>query len=392
VDYIQDYIAGLRSYIENVRLANKLEHFWKDSELSQQRENSLDVMNKISRMESDTLLSLISAMHYPLAIELNKLDTLHTNCQRTKIYLTEKENLLGSKCQGIENQRANLEAEKKHLGVELRKIWWLKALFFPGNKKQLQNEITERNQRILLLSQELDEQKAELLRVQNKKKEYANIEGKFEPNSNYQTLIVETLKMTKDLQDRRSELTKYRGFYERTAELTEAEQLRIMKMVLQGDEQALSQSNILLDIVDQKHLREVLMSVINTFRSPDTIGLTPDYRTDVIYFIVSAPDGIWSLELSQYVKTALSGYVSDSESADYAIFIREADMEDPWKVRFLLMAGKATPRQLNAFQDMKRAYEATTDTEMTHSYLLEQGIQVENDDYSYINNKLQNKV
>jgi hypothetical protein len=390
VVYIKGYVSALRSHIENVRLANKIERFWKDSELTQNREKALDVIGKISRMETDTLLSLISAMHYPITIELNKLDALQTECQRTRIYLTEKENLVSSTCQGIENQIANLETEKKHFGAELRRIWWLKGLLFPGNKKQLKEEINDCNQRIALLSQELDEHKAELLRIQNKKKEYTNIERKFEENSDYRRLILEILRISKESQDKRSDLTKNRGFYERTGELTEGEQLKIMKIVLQGDEQLLtSADNILQTIVDKKNLHEVLVSVINTFRSPEILGLTPDYKTDYMFFTAVAPKGIWTSELAQDVKTALSGYTSGNRGGvDAAVVVREVESNDPWKVRFLLVSGRATSKQLSTFQDMKRSYEFANDTQMSHSYLIEQGIRVENDDLSYIKNIL----
>jgi hypothetical protein len=113
------------------------------------------------------------------------------------------------------------------------------------------------------------------------------------------------------------------------------------------------------------------------FRLPDTLGLTSDYRSDFLWFTVVAPPGIWNKDLEQDVTTALSGYVKEDVSR--TVYVRQVESDDPWKVRFLLIAAKATPAQLSPYADMKLAYEAATPGErlMAHSFLIEYGIQLE---------------
>jgi len=158
--------------------------------------------------------------------------------------------------------------------------------------------------------------------------------------------------------------------------LTEHERLKIMQRILKGDETALSRESILKEILDWDHLRRYLVSVINMFRLPDTLGLTGDYRSDFLWFTAVAPPGIWNKELEQDVTTALSGYVKEDVSR--TVYIRQIESDDPWRVRFLLIAAKATAKQLGSYRDMKQAYEAATPGErlMAHSFLLEYGIQL----------------
>jgi hypothetical protein len=182
--------------------------------------------------------------------------------------------------------------------------------------------------------------------------------------------------MTSDYQEKLSGLTTDRGFYERTGELTEIEQLKIMQRILQGDERALSRENILNEIVDRAHLNRFLASVLNLFRLPDTIGLSSEYRTDFMWLTIVAPPGIWNHELERDVTTALSGYVKEDVSR--TLYVRQIDSNDPWKVRFLLVAAKAQPKWLNFYNDMKQHYDSRTATEkqLSHSFLLEYGIQI----------------
>jgi hypothetical protein len=142
----------------------------------------------------------------------------------------------------------------------------------------------------------------------------------------------------------------------------------------------LSRESILREILDWDHLHRYLVSVVNMFRLPDTLGLTADYRSDFLWFTVVAPPGIWNKELEHDVTTALSGYVKEDVSR--TVYIRQVESDDPWRVRFLLIAAKATPKQLGPYRDMKQAYEAATPGErtMAHSLLLEYGVRLNDDD------------
>ena len=167
-----------------------------------------------------------------------------------------------------------------------------------------------------------------------------------------------------------------RGYYDRVAELTEGEQLKIMQRILLEDEASLTQENMLNEIIDRKHLKEYLSGALGIFRIPATMGLTAEYRTDYLWFTVVSPRGLWDKDLDSEAKTMLSGYVN--QDASKSIYIREVDSTDPWTMRFLIIAAKARIDNLETFKEMDILYNQTTQGErlLSHSYLLEQGVHV----------------
>ncbi|MFB3043675.1 MAG: hypothetical protein ACE1ZC_05295, partial [Nitrososphaerales archaeon] len=165
-------------------------------------------------------------------------------------------------------------------------------------------------------------------------------------------------------------------YYDRVAELTDVEQMKIMQRVLMEDEDSLTDENILREIVDRRHLKEYLVGALGIFKIPATLGLTPEYRTDYIWFTVVSPRGIWDKDLESESKAILSGYVK--QDASKSIYIREVDSDDPWTMRFLIIAAKATPELLESYKEMSILYGQTTPGErlLSHSFLLEQGVHV----------------
>lgn len=381
-DIILDYISAVRSYLEARKLADRLYRLVESSEKSEDRERAMAAIKKIQSPELVVLFSFISSIQTPLSTEIKNMDEYLTNCRRMKRLLLEEERTAEVLFRSVEEQRVLAEAEKRRLTKDVQA---LRRIFAPpGKKKLLESKIGEVNQRIELLRQELKERKAEVDRISRKVKEYASIEKKFETNSEYRRLAAEVLDLTNRYYEKQNELRKDRGFYDRTGELTEDEQLKIMRLILKGEQSALSQENILDQIVDKEHLRRYLVSVLNVFRLPDTLGLTSDYRTDFLWFTVVAPPGIWNKELEHDVTTALSGYVKGDVSR--TIYIRQIESDDPWKVRFMVVAAKALPKWLNYYQDMKQLYwgSSTGEKQMAHSFLLEHGVLIEEEDSAAI--------
>jgi len=373
-NFILDYVNALRDYLETRKLADKLFRIIEAGEISESRENDLAAIRRIVNPELVILSSLVSSLVIPLPTELRNMDEHLTNCRRMRRLLAEEERKYEALAQGVTEQTLSVDAEKKRLEKDIQRV---RPIFTaPAKKKFLDNKMGEIKQNSNLLGEELDVHKAALLKVRGKIREYAEIEKKYETNSEYRSLVPEIINMTSDYQEKLSGLTTDRGFYERTGELTEIEQLKIMQRILQGDERALSRENILNEIVDRAHLNRFLASVLNLFRLPDTIGLSSEYRTDFMWLTIVAPPGIWNHELERDVTTALSGYVKEDVSR--TLYVRQIDSNDPWKVRFLLVAAKAQPKWLNFYNDMKQHYDSRTATEkqLSHSFLLEYGIQI----------------
>ncbi|OGO40186.1 MAG: hypothetical protein A2147_03195 [Chloroflexi bacterium RBG_16_57_8] len=375
---IVDYITALRNYLETRKLADRLIRLLEASEKTEASEKMIARIRRISSPELVVLFSFMSSMLCPLSTELKNMDEYLTNCRRMKRLLVEEERAAETVEDAVSEQRLSAESEKERVEREMQRI---RPLFTsPGKKRLLERKLSEVDQRLQILSDEMDTAKTEVERVKGKVREYSGIERKFEVNSEYRRLIVETLDLTNRYREKQTELIKDRGFYDRTGELTEHERLKIMQRILKGDESALNRESILREILDWDHLRRYLASVVNMFRLPDTLGLTGDYRSDFLWFTVVTPPGIWNKDLEQDVTTALSGYVKEDVSR--TVYIRQVESDDPWRVRFLLIAAKAMPRQLGAYRDMKQSYEAATPGErmMAHSFLLEYGVRLDDDD------------
>ncbi len=352
---ILDYIAAVRDYLETRKLADRLIRLLETSDNAEVREKTIASIRKILSPELVVLFSFVSSMLCPLNTEIKNMDEYLTNCRRMKKLLTEEEKELENTYRGIEEQVISAESERQRIKRELQKT---RSIFSAGKKKLLQSKITELDQRTQMLNDDMEESQQELDRLKEKIREYASIEKKYQVNSEYRRLITETIELTDHYQGKQTELVKDRGFYDRTGELTEHERLKIMQRILKGDETALSRENILKEILDWDHLRRYLVSVVNLFRLPDTLGLTGDYRSDFLWFTAVVPPGIWNKELEQDVTAALSGYVKEDVSR--TVYIRQVESDDPWRVRFLLIAAKATPKQLSPYRDMKQAYEVAT--------------------------------
>jgi hypothetical protein len=368
----------LHLYLETRKLADKLYRQIEATETTTTREEDLATIRKIANPELVVLSSLVSSLVSPLTTELRNMDEHLTNCRRMKRVLGEDERQLDGVCQGIEEQKLTLEAEKGRLEKDMQRV---RPIFTaPGKKRYIESKMGEVKQRLLMLDEECDGFKARLMKVREKIREYADIEKKYQVGSNYRTIVPEIINAGNLHKERLSQLSADRGFYERTGELTENEQLKIMQKILEGDERALSRENVLREILDRDHLSRYLASVLNLFRLPDTIGLTAEYRTDFLWLTIVAPPGIWNKELEKDVTTCLSGYVKEDVSR--SLYVRQIDSDDPWKVRFLLVAAKARPRWLNFYQDMKQHYDTRPPTEkqLSHSFLLEYGFQPADDE------------
>ncbi len=371
-ELVLDYLGALRVFMETKKLADRLYRLLDTSEQTEFREQALSRIKEILNPEMVVISSFISSMFFPLNTELKNIDEYLTGCRRMRRALDEKLRAAEDVCRHKEEMSLAAEAEKKETERELSRV---NRLFSAGKHRLLQGKLQEIEKRLTSLKEDLDLARADLLKTQIKKKEYEKIAEKYEVNSEYRRLLPEIIEMTDKYYRRQDELARDKGYYERTGELTEGEQLKIMQKVLKGEERALSQENILKDILDHKHLRTYLSSVVNLFKAPDALGLTSEYRTELMWFVAWVPEGIWSIEMEEDVKAALASYIKYDVSR--SLSIRHIVSDSPWTMRFLLVAARASPYHLREYHDLRQAYESTSpeDKRLAHSFLLEQGLQ-----------------
>ena len=376
-DLVSSYLSSLRAYLETKKLAEKLARLLEQGVGSADRERDMTTIQKLLNPELITIFSLMSSAFNPLSTEAKKMDEHLTNCRRVRRLLVEDEEKLGRSISSLDAQCISSDKEVARLKKDISGV---KLSFLaPGKKKHLETELGRVTHRADLWRQEMDGLRLESDKIKAKITEYNAIEKRCDVNSTYRRLIAEINDMSKSEYQKQQQMRQDKGFYHRVAELTEEEQRRLMLRILREDESSLSRENILREIVDQDHLKEYLVNILNLFRMPDSLGLTREYRTDHLWFTIVAPPGFWTRDLEGDVITALSGYVK--RDASRSIYIRQVESEDPWVVRFLMVAAKASPQSLSAYQDMKYLYQTSSEGErmMAHSLLLEQGIRVQDD-------------
>jgi hypothetical protein len=281
---------------------------------------------------------------------------------------------LTSSLDNLELNHKSKEVERGRAGREIQDI---KLSFLSGGKKKLWDEKRRKLDHALAsVDEDIRLASEELSHVQDKLAEYSIIERRFEINSDYRKLLGGISELSDLHYEKMNEMVKDKGFYDRTAELTEDVQLKLMQRILMEDEASLSNENILREIIDKDNLREYLSSVLGIFRIPSVMGLTAEYKTDYIWFAVISPRGIWDHDLTADVRATLSGYVK--EDASRSIAIREIDSTDPWTVRFMVISAKAEPQFLDCYSEMKHIYKHATAEEraLAHSFLLEHGVDV----------------
>ena len=373
IDY---YIHGLNLYLQIHNLSDKLLKTIEKLDQNELHDRMKESVSRISNPELVINFALLSSLLSPISLEVKTLDARLSDCQVMKRITDERLDALRTHEESLTIKKKSRTQEKDRVGGQAKRI---RFGFLGPRKKIMQSKSSDLEHELRVIDSQLNTVSGERKILENKLSAYINIERKFEVASTYRKMLTEANALENSYYEKMNETMKDRGYYDRVAELTEGEQLKIMQRILLEDEASLTQENMLNDIIDRKHLKEYLASALGIFRIPATLGLTAKYRTDYLWFTVVSPRGLWDADLNSEAKTMLSGYVS--KDASKSIYIREVDSDDPWTMRFLIIAAKASPADLDNFKEMGILYDQTTkgETLLSHSFLLEQGVHISPD-------------
>ncbi len=371
-ELLDGYITGLRLYLDTSAFADKLAKLVARAERTEANQELLRRVQKIMNPELVVLLTLLSSLFTPMTSEIKTVDARLSDARLIRKVLAENVEKTKAHLENLEMKKRSREGEKDRIDKDLSKI---RIAFIAGNKKSyLETKSREFEHELRVIASEIETVNSELSRGQTKLNEYVGIEKKFDINAELRKAIAEITELNNVYYDKMNQVMKDRGYYDKVAELTESEQLKIMQRILSEEETSLTDENILKEIIDRKHFRDYLVGALGIFRIPATLGLTAEYRTDYLWVTVVSPRGIWDKDLDSDVKTILSGYIK--QDASKTIYIREVDSDDPWTLRFLIIAAKAKVTMLEGYKDMKSIYEQSVPSEriLSHSFLLEQGV------------------
>ena len=194
---------------------------------------------------------------------------------------------------------------------------------------------------------------------------------KLEGTSDYRKKLTAILDLAKGYQALFSEIIKSKKFYERTTELTQEEQVKIIHKIVTEQEDALSREGILTEILDVEHFKDYMRSVVRVYRTPNIMGLKSSFRSDYLWVTVQSPPGLWDSDLTQELNTALAGYVTGDVSK--TITVREVAARDPWVIRIVVVGARGRVEDLASYDEMERINRRASDFEasLSRSFLVE---------------------
>lgn len=374
IKFLDQYLSVIKKYVETKVLADKLVTELTGGEAAEWKDRLRLRAERILNMELKFIFATLSGLFRSAKTELSTIESY--NKEVSSLIKVLKEDLAQTTAprDRIVEEIKKLEDESNALLKEAGKF--SVRVFRPGKSSQLKEKSAS-------LLKQVEDKKASLKDVEGyvssmeeRISEYMVIERRVDIDSDYRRLIRSMVDIANQYYEKLSEVIRDRGYYDRVVDITDAEKLRIMSKILQEEEYALTRENILKEIIDLKRFRECLVGAVRILQVPSTLGVESSYKTDYMWATVVAPSGIWDHELDAELKATLSGYLSTS--AARSVHIAHVESEDPWTIRLLLIAAKASKNDLDLYLEMKALYDqaAHSDRVLAHSFLLEQGILV----------------
>jgi hypothetical protein len=203
---------------------------------------------------------------------------------------------------------------------------------------------------------------------------YDQLAKKIEITSTYHKRLNKIVDLYNEYDQRIADITQPKAYYEKSAEITESERIKIIFKILTEQEETLTEKKIIKDILDMQHYKDYIKSLVRVFKTPSVMGFKPTYKSDYIWVTVEAPPKLWSEDLSQELYTALAAYVTSEVSR--TITVRVIEAREPWVTRVLVVGGRGKPEHLEAYDEMQLLYSKSNDFErhLSRSYLLEHGV------------------
>ncbi len=329
-------------------------------------QEEIQVVNfKDIKAELSTLYHILQLMVKTPSDEVKMIDEHLTYLQAIiSKFRSRKENL--------DNELFRLEERRKRREFDKSKFEKESSGFFRlGKKRYAKEKLNEIERELRKISEETILLNNEIGDIDKLIDLYINLLKKLEVTSDYRKKLNTILELSRKYQLLFSEIIKPRRFYERTTELTQDEQMKIISKILAEQEDALSREGILREILDVNHFKDYMRSVVRVYRTPNIMGLKSTFRSDYLWVTVQTPQGLWDSDLTQELFTALAGYVTGDVSK--TITVREINSRDPWVIRIVVVGGRGRMEDLASYDEMERLNRSASDFErnLSRSFLVE---------------------
>jgi hypothetical protein len=266
----------------------------------------------------------------------------------------------------VQETKKRKEFDKSKMENQLRKFF--------STKRYAREQLIELERDLKRIEAEEADALDNLNKVDCTIKLYEKLGKRFELTSEYRKRLNKIVDINREYAEKIAEIVAPKKYFEKSADLTENEQLKIIFKILTEQEESLTRDVITKEILDIDHLNDYIKSVIRVFKTPSVMGYKPVYKTDYIWVTVESPPSLWTEDMSQEVYTALAGYVTSEVSR--TITVRVIESRDPWTTRMLVVGGRGRPEDMEAYDEMQLLYNKSSDFErhLSRSYLLEHGV------------------
>jgi hypothetical protein len=352
----------LKFYDESRYLAEALVRYY---EVLPESEQAVKDLNDI-RSELATIYLLIQLMLRTPTDEAKMIEEHLAYINGIIAKLMDKRGVIDNEFVRIQETKKRKEFDRSKMEKEIRKIFSL---------KRYAREKLKQNERDL---KRIEEEEAYVLERLEKMdgtiKLYDKLAKKIETVSDYRKRLNKIVDLYTEYEGKIAEITRPKKYFERTTEITEGEQMKIILKILTEQEDSLTKDVIVRQILDKEHFKDYMRSIIRIFKTPSIMGFKPTYKSDYIWVTVHTPPNLWSEDLTQELYTALAAYVTSEVSR--TITVRVVDSRDPWVTRILVVGGRGKPEDLEVYDEMQLLWNKSNSFErhLSRSYLLEHGV------------------
>jgi predicted nucleic acid-binding Zn-ribbon protein len=355
-------INAIKSYLRAKALAEELLKRYGKSQIAEAQ-----LVRQISEVELNQLFSCLQTLLSMPDIEAKTLDQAILGLRILRKNLEDRYKDREALVEHTRRLISQKEVEEKQLREEIRGI----KIDLSGRRRKLEKQLAAVQSEIQGLRTRLSEQEEDMEKSKKIYETAKELVSGIEVTSEYRKYLAQITSTEKEINTLMSEITKTAKFYERVVELSEAEQIRIMEKILKEEESALQGEGVLNEIVDRDRFRATIDRFIRILSIPTQVGLTNNFRTDLIWVTISIPEKLWDQDLQMKLVNTLAPNLKIEASK--GITVRQIPQVDPWTISILVIFAKARIEDIEMYQAMKRDAGETRKAEriLFRSYLLE---------------------
>lgn len=352
----------LKFYDETRYLTDALIRYY---EVLPECKNELEDLKDI-QTELATLYLVIQLMLRTPTDEAKMIDEHLTYINDILATRLQKRGCFDNEVMRVQESKKRKEFDKSKMEQQARKMF--------SSKRYAREQLFELERDLKRIAEEETYAIDNLCKVDNTIKLYEKLAKRFELTSNYRKRLNKIVDLNNEYNAKIADIVSPKKYFEKSTDLTEKEQLKIIFKILTEQEEALTREVIYRDILDVDHHKDYMKSIVRVFKTPSVMGFKTDYKTDYIWVTVQSPPNLWTDDMSQEIYAALAGYVTSEVSR--TITVRIVESRDPWTTRILVVGGRGKPEDMESFDEMQFLYSKSNDFErhLSRSYLIEHGV------------------